>query len=214
MPDIISQAMRCGLRVSRLDRVITTTQFKAGRSASMGRSETSMYRRRSAALLAMSFGAAFAPPAPHLGVPANPARIAAWDLLPGRDGSNLPIGSGSVNEGRTLFAARCAMCHGDVGEGKPADRLTGGIGSLTSPHPLRSVASYWPYATSLFGYIRVAMPINQPRSLTAHEAYALCAYILSVDKIVANDAVLDEKTLAKIRMPNRNGFRSVWRLRR
>ena len=75
---------------------------------------------------------------------------------------------------------------------------------------MRTVASYWPYATTLFGYIRAAMPINAPRSLSANEAYALCAYILSVDKIVPGNAVLDPTSLARVKMPNRNGFRAVW----
>ncbi len=151
-----------------------------------------------------------AAPRPRLGEPANSGRIAAWDILPGRDGSNLPPGHGSVREGQAIFAARCAMCHGEAGAGKPADRLTGGVRSLTTPHPLRTVASYWPYATTLFGYIRAAMPINQPRSLNANEAYALCAYILSVDRIVPGNAVLGAANLAAVKMPNRNGFRAVW----
>lgn len=161
-------------------------------------------------LLALFCSTALAVPRPRLGEPANPGRITAWDILPGRDGSNLPPGSGSVSEGQAIFAARCAMCHGQAGVGKPADRLTGGVGSLKTPHPLRTVASYWPYATTLFGYIRVAMPINQPRSLSASEAYALSAYILSVDGIVHGDAVLDATSLTAVKMPNRNGFRAVW----
>jgi S-disulfanyl-L-cysteine oxidoreductase SoxD len=154
---------------------------------------------------------AIASPIPNLGAPADPGRIAAWDLLPGRDGNNLPPGRGSVSEGQAIFAERCVMCHGQRGTGKPADRLTGGIGSLMSAHPLRTVASYWPYATTLFGYIRVAMPINAPRSLSASEAYALCAYILSVDGIVRGDAVLDARNLTAVKMPNRDGFRPVRR---
>jgi len=162
-------------------------------------------------LLSLAASPAFcAPPRPFLGEPANPGRIAAWDIVPDRNGAGLPPGRGSVREGIAIFNARCAMCHGRDGAGKPADRLTGGVGSLGTQHPLRTVASYWPYATSLFGYIRAAMPINQPRSLSANDAYALCAYILSVDGIVPKDAVLDAKTLAAVRMPNRNGFRSVW----
>lgn len=151
-----------------------------------------------------------AAPRPYLGTPADPARMAAWDLLPGKDGSNLPPGRGSVRQGAAIFEDRCAACHGEAGIGDPAERLTGGVGSLTGAKPLRTVASYWPYATSLFGYIRVAMPINQPRSLSANDAYALCAYILSVDGIVPKNAVLDAATLAAVKMPNRNGFRAVW----
>jgi S-disulfanyl-L-cysteine oxidoreductase SoxD len=177
----------------------------------MARYKMFMHRLVPGLLLALICGTAIAaPPRPRLGVPADPARVTAWDVLPGRDGGNLPSGHGSVEEGRAIFAARCVMCHGEAGIGKPADRLTGGVGSLATPHPLRTVASYWPYATTLFGYIRAAMPINDPRSLSAADAYALCAYILSVDKIVPRDAVLDAKSLARIKMPNRNGFRTVW----
>ena len=147
---------------------------------------------------------------PYLGTPADPGRVAAWDLLPGRGGSNLPPGRGSARQGAAIFVDRCAACHGDAGIGNPAERLTGGVGSLTSSKPLRTVASYWPYATSLFGYIRVAMPINQPRSLSANETYALCAYILSVDGIVPKNAVLDAASLAAVKMPNRDGFQPVW----
>jgi len=102
------------------------------------------------------------------------------------------------------------MCHGVAGAGQPADRLTGGIGTLASSQPVKTVTSYWPYATTLFDYIRRAMPVNAPRNLTAHEVYALCAYLLSVDGIVQKGAVLDAKSLPKVRMPNRNGFISVW----
>ena len=144
--------------------------------------------------------------AQHFGTPADPARIKAWDISILPDGSNLPPGKGSVKEGLDIYTAKCVMCHGANGEGKPADRLTGGIGTLTSAQPVKTVASYWPYATTLFDYIRRAMPVNHPHSLSDQEAYALTAYILSVDGIVKKDAVLDAKSLPKIRMPNRDGF--------
>ncbi|MGH6827960.1 MAG: c-type cytochrome [Rhizomicrobium sp.] len=144
--------------------------------------------------------------APHFGQPADPAMIKAWDISIPPDGSGLPPGHGSVAEGAAVYAQKCVMCHGVNGEGKPADRLTGGIGTLASAHPVKTVASYWPYATTLFDYLRRAMPINHPRSLTDHETYALVAYILSIDGIVKKNAVLDAKTLPRIRMPNRDGF--------
>jgi cytochrome c len=149
---------------------------------------------------------ALAADAPHFGVPADPARMKAWDITILPDGSNLPAGKGSVKEGEAVYAAKCQMCHGANGEGKPADRLTGGIGTLNSPQPVKTVASYWPYATTLFDYIRRAMPVTNPHSLTDHEVYSLVAYILSIDGIVKKDAVLDAKTLPKIKMPNRDGF--------
>jgi mono/diheme cytochrome c family protein len=147
---------------------------------------------------------------PHLGVPANPATISALDIDVSPDGKGLPLGRGSVREGATIYAERCVMCHGEAGAGKPGDRLTGGIGTLATPHPIKTVASYWPYATTLFGYIRAAMPITNPRSLSPNEVYSLCAYLLSIDGIVPRTAVLDAKSLPTVRMPNRNGFRNVW----
>ncbi len=146
----------------------------------------------------------FAPP--HFGSPADPARIKAWDISIAPDGTGLPAGHGSVAEGSAIYAAKCVMCHGVNGAGKPADQLTGGIGTLTSPAPVKTVSSYWPYATTLFDYIRRAMPITNPHTLTDHETYALVAYILSIDSIVKKDAVLDAKSLPKVRMPNRDGF--------
>ena len=157
-------------------------------------------------LFCLAATAAYAADGPHFGTPADPARIKAWDISILPDGSNLPAGKGSVKEGADIYTAKCVMCHGVNGEGKPADRLTGGVGSLTSNAPVKTVASYWPYATTLFDYIRRAMPVNHPHSLTDHEAYALTAYILSVDGIVKKDAVLDAKTLPKVKMPNRDGF--------
>jgi cytochrome c len=149
---------------------------------------------------------AFAADVPHFGVPADPARMKAWDISILPDGSNLPPGHGSVSEGAAIYSAKCQMCHNDQGKGQPADRLTGGIGSLASQQPIKTVASYWPYATTLFDYIRRAMPVTHPHSLTDHEVYALVAYILSIDGIVKKDAVLDARSLPKIKMPNRDGF--------
>ena len=148
--------------------------------------------------------------APSLGVPPNPASIAALDIDVSPDGRGLPPGRGSAREGAVIYGQRCVMCHGEAGAGKPGDRLTGGIGTLTTPHPVKTVASYWPYATTLFGYVRAAMPITNPRSLTSNEVYALCAYLLSIDGIVPKNAVLDAKSLPNVRMPNRDGFRDVW----
>jgi cytochrome c len=148
---------------------------------------------------------------PRLGKPADPQLLKAWDMSIPPDGKGLPDGSGSAAEGRVIYQAKCVMCHGPGGAGQPADRLTGGIGTLTSSQPVKTVASYWPYATTLFDYVRRAMPINAPRSLTAHEVYALCAYLLSIDGIVPKSAELDAKSLPKVRMPNRDGFVNVWK---
>ncbi|MGY3528179.1 c-type cytochrome [Bradyrhizobium sp. USDA 4452] len=141
-----------------------------------------------------------------IGRPATPAEIAGWNIDIGRDGSNLPPGSGSVERGRTVFAEQCAACHGDNGQGAVGDRLVGGQGSLASPKPIRTVGSYWPYAPTLFDYIRRAMPQNAPQSLSNEDVYAVSAYILSLNGIVPANAVLDAKSLAAVKMPNRDGF--------
>ena len=149
---------------------------------------------------------AVAAASPHFGTPADSRALSAWDSSIPPDGRGLPPGHGSVSEGKAIYSQKCMACHGLDGAGKPADRLTGGIGTLASPNPIKTVASFWPYATTLFDYIRRAMPISQPRSLTNDEVYALVAYILSVDRIVQNDAVMNADTLPKVRMPNRDGF--------
>ncbi len=143
---------------------------------------------------------------PHLGTPVDQATVASWDSSIPPNGEGLPAGHGSVAEGQVIYNQKCVMCHGANGSGKPADPLTGGLGTLASPKPVKTVASYWPYATTLFDYIRRAMPISQPRSLSNHEVYALVAYILSVNGIVKKDAVMDAQTLPKVKMPNRDGF--------
>ena len=149
------------------------------------------------------------PASPHLGRPATAAELAQADISIDPSGANLPAGSGSVSQGAALFTAKCQVCHGPAGANGPMDRLTGGVGTITSPKPIATVNSYWPYATTLFDYIRRAMPLTAPRSLTNHEAYALAAYVLSVDGIVPKDAVMDAKTLPKVQMPNRAGFISA-----
>jgi len=149
------------------------------------------------------------PASPALGRPATTAQIAAMDLTITAEGGGLPRGSGSVSEGAATFAAKCAMCHGDAGKGDLGDQLTGGRGSLTSAKPVKSVASYWPYAPTLFDYIRRAMPLNAPQTLSDSEVYGLVAYLLSIDAIVPGSARLDAKSLALVKMPNRAGFRSL-----
>jgi cytochrome c len=141
-----------------------------------------------------------------IGRPATAAEIAGWNIDVGRDGSNLPEGRGSVGQGRDVFAQQCASCHGEKGEGGLGDRLVGGQGTLGTPKPIRTVGSYWPYATTLFDYIRRAMPQNAPQSLSNDELYAVSAYILNLNGLVAADATLEAKSLAVINMPNRDKF--------
>lgn len=142
----------------------------------------------------------------NFGRPATEAEIAAWNIDVGRDGKNLPAGSGSVERGRALFNAKCAACHGEKGEGGLGDRLVGGQGSLNTPKPVKTVGSYWPYATTLFDYIRRAMPLNSPQSLDNEDVYAVAAFILYLNGLVPETATLDATSLLAIKMPNRNGF--------
>ena len=141
-----------------------------------------------------------------IGRPASPAEIAGWNIDVGRDGSNLPEGRGTVSRGGEVFAQQCASCHGDKGEGGLGDRLVGGQGTIGTARPIRTVGSYWPYATTLFDYIRRAMPQNAPQSLGNDDVYAVSAYILSLNGLVGADATLDAKSLTAIKMPNRDKF--------
>ena len=162
-----------------------------------------------AAVIAMTSAGALAAQIapPKLGRPATPEEIAKVDISIPPDGKGLPPGSGSVAQGAQVFAAKCSVCHGANAEGTPSgDRLVGGVGTLASANPVKTVSSYWPYATTLFDYIRRAMPLTNPQSLQNDEAYAVVAYILSIDNIVPKDAVLDAQSLPKVQMPNRSGF--------
>lgn len=126
------------------------------------------------------------------------------------DGRGLPPGSGSVVQGKAIYEAQCVACHGDKLQGGIGDKLIGGRGSLVNSDPTKSpvktVESYWPYATTLFDYVKRAMPLYTPGSLSNDEVYAVSAFILSEAKIVGPDATLDARTLPQVQMPNRNGF--------
>jgi S-disulfanyl-L-cysteine oxidoreductase SoxD len=141
-----------------------------------------------------------------IGRTATDAEIAGWNIDIGRDGSNLPPGSGSVAHGREVFEQQCAACHGAKGEGGVGERLVGGAGTLATPKPIKTVGSYWPYAPTLFDYIRRAMPQNAPQSLGNDDVYAVSAYILNLNGLFPADATLDAKSLSAIKMPNRSMF--------
>ena len=143
---------------------------------------------------------------PGLGKPVSPADVAAIDISIPPSGEGLPAGSGDAVAGKAVYAEKCAACHAQAGKGKPADALVGGIGSLGSAKPVKSVGSYWPYATTLFDYIRRAMPLDAPMSLSDDEVYAVTAYVLSLNGIVSETEILDAGTLPAVRMPNRGRF--------
>jgi S-disulfanyl-L-cysteine oxidoreductase SoxD len=144
---------------------------------------------------------------PDLGQPVSPAEIAAWDISIGPDGSGLPPGSGTPQQGESVYAAKCVGCHGEKGSGKPNDQLVGGIGSLAGDQPpIKTVGSFWPYATTLFDYVRRAMPLSTPKSLSNDEVYAVAAYILQLNGIIGGGEVMNAQTLPLVKMPNRDGF--------
>lgn len=140
--------------------------------------------------------------------PATPTEIEARSITVFADGRGLPVGKGRASEGAPIYKSKCAECHNDKGEGREGQypALAGGIGSLTSTKPRKTVGSYWPYATTVFDYIRRSMPFDHPRTLSTNEVYAVTAFVLHLNGIVGLDEELNEKTLSKVAMPNRNGF--------
>ena len=144
---------------------------------------------------------------PELGRIATPDEIASWDISVGPDGAGLPPGRGTPKQGEAVYAQKCAACHGEKGAGKPNDQLIGGRGSLSGDQaPVKTVGSFWPYATTLFDYIRRAMPLNAAKSLSDDEVYAVCAYLLQLNGIIGEDNAMDAQTLPQVQMPNRDGF--------
>jgi S-disulfanyl-L-cysteine oxidoreductase SoxD len=152
-------------------------------------------------------------PGPELGRAATAAEIAARDISIPPGGAGLPAGGGTARQGAAVYAAKCVSCHGDKGAGKPADALVGGIGTLATAKPVRTVGSYWPHATTLFDYVRRAMPLREPLSLADDEVYAVSAYVLYLNGIVGEDEPMNAKTLPLVKMPNRDGFVDEWKRR-
>ena len=150
---------------------------------------------------------ALAQQAPRLGKPISAEDLAPWDISIGPDGAGLPPGSGTVKDGEATFAAKCQACHNEKGAGTPNDRLVGGRGSLSGEKPpVKTIGSYWPYATTLFDYVRRAMPLYESKSLTSDEVYGVVAYLLYLNGVIAEDATMNAQTLPKVTMPNREGF--------
>jgi mono/diheme cytochrome c family protein len=150
--------------------------------------------------------AAAAQQGPGLGVEIEPKDFAAWDISVQPDGEGLPAGSGNAAAGAEIYAVKCVACHGEKGGGTPNDRLVGGQGTLTQLAQVRTLGSYWPYATTVFDYIRRAMPFQAPQSLSNDETYALTAYLLALNGIIDDDETMDARSLPKVQMPNRDGF--------
>ncbi len=148
-----------------------------------------------------------APDYKNVGRAPLPDEIRAWDTSIGPSGKGLPPGSGTAKEGAELYANKCAVCHGEAGEGSlMAPQLVGGQGTLTSPRPVLTVGSYWAFATTAYDFISKAMPRGQEGSLKPNQVYALTAFLLYKNGIIKETDVLDAKTLPAIKMPNRDGF--------
>ena len=142
---------------------------------------------------------------PNLGAPVTPNELAAWDLHVLPDGSNLPKGSGTPAQGATIYAQKCAHCHGEGTKGGVNAALVGSppIKAIDAP---KTIANFWPYSTTVFDFVRRSMPWQNPRTLTDDEVYALTAFILAENKLIGASDVMNAQTLPKVRMPNRDGF--------
>jgi cytochrome c len=142
---------------------------------------------------------------PNLGKPIEPGDLAGWDIHVLPDGRGLPPGSGTPEQGARIYAQKCAMCHGENGKGGISAALVGGAPLRTIDTP-KTIANFWPYATTVFDFIRRSMPWQEPRSLTDDEVYALTAYILALNKLIGENDAMNAQSLPKVRMPNRDGF--------
>src|SRR5215831_4826148 len=147
---------------------------------------------------------------PNLGREATPMQIAGWDISVDPDAAGLPRGKGTARMGASVYEQKCRSCHGAQGTGQPNDRLVGGQGTLATKAPVRTIGSYWPYATTVFDYVRRAMPYTQPQSLTDDEVYAVTAYLLNLNGIIGEREEMNAQTLPKVTMPNRANFIIVY----
>jgi len=157
--------------------------------------------------LCLIAGAAAADEKYGLGRPATAEEIAGWDVDVRPDGTGLPPGSGTVLQGEEIYLERCALCHGEFGEGAgryPA--VMGGFDTLTEDRPEKTIGSYWPYASTIWDYVQRTMPFGDARSLTADETYAVTAFLLYLNELVEDDFTLNHENLTTIRMPNEDGF--------
>jgi hypothetical protein len=141
-----------------------------------------------------------------VGRPPTAEEIQAWDVTVGPDGRELPPSRGTAAQGRATYREKCATCHGEEAQNPKYDLLVGGRGSLTTDKPVKTIGSFWPYATTLWSYINRTKPIDSPGSLTADEVYALTAYLLHLNGIVGEHDAIDARTLPRVKMPNRDGF--------
>lgn len=183
---------------------MSITTVKTIKRIAVGLSTTALGVGLACSVLAQGYGGPYG-----FGSKATEQEIAAIDIDAMPDGRGLPPGKGDYEAGKALYTAKCAACHGPDLAGIGAvggDKLIGGRGSLASGKPVKTIESYWPYATTVFDYVRRAMPFNAPGSLQNDEIYAITAYVLGEAKVIGKDQVMDAGSLAKVEMPNRDGF--------
>lgn len=161
-------------------------------------------------LTATSTPAGSEEPEPALARPAPQELVNRWNLSVFPDGRGLPRGSGTVAEGRKIYEQQCIACHAAGGAGGSGDRLAKAEMGLTGEYPQKTIGNFWPYATTLFDFIRRSKPMNKPGSLNDDEIYALSAYLLHINELIAEDAVMNKQSLPQVSMPNADGFVDVW----
>lgn len=170
----------------------------------------SMFKPLAASLLLLAVAAttATAADSPHLGKPITDADIKPWDITVLPDGTNLPVGSGTAAQGAKLYVDKgCSLCHGPNGKGGPNPTLVGNP-SLTADGiaSTKTIANFWAWPTTLFDYVRRAMPWTSPHTLSDDEVYALCAYLFAANNLIPEDEVMNAQTLPKVKMPNHDNF--------
>ena len=143
-----------------------------------------------------------------LGRPATEKELQHWNIDVAPSGEGLPPGRGTVKQGAQIYARTCAQCHGPSGVEGPSPPLVGGRNTLRTANPVKTIGSYWPYATTLYDYVYRAMPFSAPQSLTPDEVYSVVAWLLHRDGIIDESTVIDAHSLPAVRMPNRDGFTS------
>jgi S-disulfanyl-L-cysteine oxidoreductase SoxD len=173
----------------------------------MQTARSAMFMRSLLAVVGVTLSAvgAAAGDAPRLGVALSAEAVASWDISVFPDGRGLPPGRGTAVQGRVIYEAKCAGCHGVGGRGATAEELVG-RGSLVGPDPEKTIGSYWPYATTIFDMTKRSMPMDAPGSLTDNEVYALTAYLLFANELISEVFEINPQTLSQVAMPNRNGF--------
>src|SRR3954469_21860452 len=193
-------------RRSARSRVSTSMRSPAGPSTRRGAFAISPRKAFLVAICLASSVAAASAQGPKLGKPITEADLAPWDISIMPDGTGLPAGAGAPAQGAKLYAERCSACHGDNGKGSEHGAAMVGGPARASLDGGKTIKNYWPYATTLFDFVRRAMPYSEPNSLTSDEVYAITAYILALNELVGQSDTMNAQTLPKVIMPNRDNF--------